>query len=246
MLDLIRTQLQLSLDTLTKVLHDDSVHQSLFSAAAATAEAMKNGHKLLVCGNGGSAADTQHVVAELVVRLKSDRPDLRAIALTTDRSIFTAIGNDYGFDHIFSPPRKVEALGQPRRRPARHLHLRQLPQLPPRPRARPRPLAHHHRLHRQRRRQGRPPRRHQRHSPRNRHHEHPGVATRSRAHLLHAGRALLLRPGLRQRRPVILNLRVVLKSGRPRMLLDHRLSRIVIQSHLFIDRPHDLSHVRQL
>jgi D-sedoheptulose 7-phosphate isomerase len=111
MLDIIRRQLQQSLDTLTKVLHDDSVHQSLLESARVTAEAMQNGHKLLVCGNGGSAADTQHVVAELVVRLTVERPALRAIALTTDSSIFTAIGNDYGFEHIFS--RQVEALGQP-------------------------------------------------------------------------------------------------------------------------------------
>ena len=111
MLDLIRRQLQQSLDTLTKTLHDDSVHQSLLESARVTAEAMQNGHKLLVCGNGGSAADTQHVVAELVVRLTVERPALRAIALTTDSSIFTAIGNDYGFEHIFS--RQVEALGQP-------------------------------------------------------------------------------------------------------------------------------------
>jgi D-sedoheptulose 7-phosphate isomerase len=111
MLDIVRRQLQQSLDTLTRVLHDDSVHRSLIESARVTAEAMQNGHKLLVCGNGGSAADTQHVVAELVVRLTVDRPALRAIALTTDSSIFTAIGNDYGFEHIFS--RQVEALGQP-------------------------------------------------------------------------------------------------------------------------------------
>ncbi len=111
MLDIVRRQLQQSLDTLTRVLHDDSVHRSLIESARVTAEAMQNGHKLLVCGNGGSAADTQHVVAELVVRLTVDRPALRAIALTTDSSIFTAVGNDYGFEHIFS--RQVEALGQP-------------------------------------------------------------------------------------------------------------------------------------
>jgi D-sedoheptulose 7-phosphate isomerase len=111
MLDIVRRQLQQSLDTLTRVLHDDSVHRSLIESARVTAEAMQNGHKLLVCGNGGSAADTQHVVAELVVRLTVDRPALRAIALTTDSSIFTAIGNDYGFEHIFT--RQVEALGQP-------------------------------------------------------------------------------------------------------------------------------------
>src|SRR6202012_5552427 len=111
MLDIVRRQLQQSIDTLTKVLHDDSVHQALIESARVTAAAMQNGHKLLVCGNGGSAADTQHIVAELVVRLTVDRPALRAIALTTDSSIFTAIGNDYGFEHIFS--RQVEALGQP-------------------------------------------------------------------------------------------------------------------------------------
>ena len=111
MVDLIRRQLQQSVDTLTKVLNDTAVHQSLLTAATATAEAMKNGHKLLACGNGGSAADTQHLVAELVVRLTVDRPALRAIALTTDSSILTASGNDYGFEHIFS--RQIEALGQP-------------------------------------------------------------------------------------------------------------------------------------
>lgn len=111
MLDLVRRQLQQSLDTLSKVLADNSIHHSLFSAARLTAEAMHAGHKLLVCGNGGSAADAQHIVAEFVSRLTIDRPALRAIALTTDTSILTAIGNDYSFDNIFS--RQVEALGQP-------------------------------------------------------------------------------------------------------------------------------------
>ena len=72
---------------------------------------MRSGHKLLVAGNGGSAADAQHLVAEFVVRLSANRPALRAIALTTDSSILTATGNDFGFDHIFS--RQIEALGQP-------------------------------------------------------------------------------------------------------------------------------------
>ncbi|HEY4008510.1 MAG TPA: D-sedoheptulose 7-phosphate isomerase [Acidobacteriaceae bacterium] len=109
MLDIVRRQLQQSLDTLSKVLGDESIHKSLLEAARVTAEAMHNGRKLLVCGNGGSAADAQHLVAELVVRLTVDRPALRAIALTTDSSIFTAIGNDYGFEHLFA--RQVEALG---------------------------------------------------------------------------------------------------------------------------------------
>jgi len=63
----------------------------------------------MVCGNGGSAADAQHLVAEFVSRLTVDRPALRAIALTTDTSILTAIGNDYSYDNVFE--RQVEALG---------------------------------------------------------------------------------------------------------------------------------------
>ena len=67
------------------------------------------GHKILVCGNGGSAADAQHLAAEWVCRYKDDRPPLAAIALTVDTSALTAIGNDYGFENVFV--RQVEALG---------------------------------------------------------------------------------------------------------------------------------------
>jgi D-sedoheptulose 7-phosphate isomerase len=109
MLDIVHRQLQQSLDTLTKVLNDDSIHKSLLEAARVTSDAMHNGRKLLVCGNGGSAADSQHIVAEFVVRLNVDRPALRAVALTTDTSILTAVGNDHSFDSVFS--RQVEALG---------------------------------------------------------------------------------------------------------------------------------------
>jgi len=72
---------------------------------------MQSGRKLLVAGNGGSAADAQHLVAEFVVRLTADRPALAAIALTTDSSILTAAANDWHFDRIFS--RQIEALGRP-------------------------------------------------------------------------------------------------------------------------------------
>ena len=75
------------------------------------AEAFRSGNKLLVMGNGGSAADAQHLAAEIVGRFKMERRALPAIALTTDSSILTAIGNDYGFDAIFS--RQVEALAVP-------------------------------------------------------------------------------------------------------------------------------------
>lgn len=73
--------------------------------------ALTNGNKVLVCGNGGSAADAQHFSAEFTGRFERERPGLAAIALTTDTSAITAIGNDYSFDMIFS--RQVQALGGP-------------------------------------------------------------------------------------------------------------------------------------
>lgn len=69
------------------------------------------GGKILFCGNGGSAADAQHLAAEFVNRFRLERPPLPALALTTDTSILTAIGNDYGFDHVFQ--KQVQALGNP-------------------------------------------------------------------------------------------------------------------------------------
>lgn len=79
-------------------------------AADLVVESCRAGGKLLLCGNGGSAADAQHWAGELVSRFLYDRPGLPAIALTTDTSILTAIGNDYGYDRLFS--RQVEALGR--------------------------------------------------------------------------------------------------------------------------------------
>jgi len=109
MLDLIKKQLTQSIETMTKVLNDESIHTAVVEAGRITAHAMKAGKKLMVCGNGGSAADAQHLVAEFVSRLTVDRPALRAVALTTDTSILTAIGNDYHYDNVFE--RQVEALG---------------------------------------------------------------------------------------------------------------------------------------
>lgn len=80
-------------------------------AATLVAEAVEAGHKVLLTGNGGSAADAQHIAAELVGRFVVERAPLPAIALTVDTSAITAIGNDYGFDQIFA--RQVRALGQP-------------------------------------------------------------------------------------------------------------------------------------
>lgn len=80
-------------------------------AARALAVCLARGGKILFCGNGGSAADAQHLAAELVNRFEIDRPPLAAIALTTDTSILTAIGNDFDFDNIFA--KQVQALGAP-------------------------------------------------------------------------------------------------------------------------------------
>ena len=71
----------------------------------------RDGRKLLICGNGGSAADAQHIAAEFISRLMYDRPPLPAIALTTDSSVLTATGNDYGYAHVFE--RQVLGLGAP-------------------------------------------------------------------------------------------------------------------------------------
>ncbi|MFP5404863.1 MAG: phosphoheptose isomerase [Gammaproteobacteria bacterium] len=79
-------------------------------AVALITSALAADRKLLVCGNGGSAADSQHMAAELVGRFERERPELAAIALTTDTSILTAVGNDYAFEEIFA--RQVRALGR--------------------------------------------------------------------------------------------------------------------------------------
>ncbi|MCR4842484.1 MAG: D-sedoheptulose 7-phosphate isomerase [Eubacterium sp.] len=73
-------------------------------------EALKKGNKIMTAGNGGSAADAQHFAAELVGRFMKERPGIPAIALTTDSSVLTSIGNDYGYDEVFS--RQINALGK--------------------------------------------------------------------------------------------------------------------------------------
>ncbi|WP_456382672.1 D-sedoheptulose 7-phosphate isomerase [Hydrogenimonas sp.] len=82
----------------------------IYTAGVIVTEALQAGNKVLLCGNGGSAADAQHIAAELTGRFKIERRPLPAIALTTDTSALTAIGNDYGFDQIFS--RQVAALAK--------------------------------------------------------------------------------------------------------------------------------------
>ncbi len=89
------------------MLADDVLLARVEAAAEACITTLKKGGKVLLAGNGGSAADAQHIAAELVSRFAYDRPGLPAIALTTDTSILTAIGNDYGYDNLFS--RQVQA-----------------------------------------------------------------------------------------------------------------------------------------
>jgi D-sedoheptulose 7-phosphate isomerase len=110
MKDIVRRQLAQSIATMQAVHDSPEIHDTMVEIGKLTSDAMKNGRMLLVAGNGGSAADAQHLVAEFVARLTVDRPALRAIALTTDTSILTAIGNDYGYDYVFA--RQIEALAQ--------------------------------------------------------------------------------------------------------------------------------------
>ena len=86
----------------------ESVSESIEIAALLCIDSLKKGNKILLFGNGGSAADAQHIAAEIVGRYKTERKGLSAIALTTDTSILTAISNDYGYLHVFD--RQVEAL----------------------------------------------------------------------------------------------------------------------------------------
>jgi D-sedoheptulose 7-phosphate isomerase len=107
------------MEEIVRKIHADSVRvgrsfiednsANIVLAAQKIAEAFADGRKLLLCGNGGSAADAQHIAAEFVNRFQLERPPLPAIALTTDTSVITSIGNDYSFDQIFS--KQVKANG---------------------------------------------------------------------------------------------------------------------------------------
>lgn len=106
-------------NTVTKQLHESAeIKQQIAETCVpdieklvhCICESLKSGGKILLCGNGGSAADSQHIAAELVGRFQMERDGFAAIALTTDTSILTSLGNDYGFQTIFQ--RQVEALGK--------------------------------------------------------------------------------------------------------------------------------------
>lgn len=108
--DRIAAHFQSSLDGLTKAVQSADLRAVTHTIARAVADALKAGNKLLLIGNGGSAADAQHIAAEIVGRYKQERPGWAAIALTTDTSALTAIANDYGFEQIFA--RQVQGLAK--------------------------------------------------------------------------------------------------------------------------------------
>jgi D-sedoheptulose 7-phosphate isomerase len=97
-----------SIKTKQKLLDDKYLNQ-IVEAGEIIIEAVKNGNKILTCGNGGSAADAQHFAAELVIRYNKERPSIPAIALSSDVSAVTAASNDYGYEYVFS--RQIEGLG---------------------------------------------------------------------------------------------------------------------------------------
>jgi D-sedoheptulose 7-phosphate isomerase len=102
--------MKLSLAALERANSDGRLLATARAIAAVMIGALGSGNKILLIGNGGSAADAQHIAAEIIGRYKQDRPAFAAIALTTDTSALTAIGNDYGFEQIFA--RQVDGLGQ--------------------------------------------------------------------------------------------------------------------------------------
>jgi len=106
MMNMIEFELKNHQEVIQKTI--DELQNYIYTACLIVSESIANGNKLLLCGNGGSAADAQHIAAELTGRYKSRRKGLPGIALTTDTSAITAIGNDFGYDEVFR--RQVEAL----------------------------------------------------------------------------------------------------------------------------------------
>jgi len=108
--DFIAGELRKTASVIGALVADAELARTIETVARLCVKALRDGNKLLLAGNGGSAADAQHLAAELVSRFYFDRPGLAAVALTTDTSALTAIGNDYGFERLFS--RQVDALGR--------------------------------------------------------------------------------------------------------------------------------------
>lgn len=108
--DVIRKQIADAILVKARMLEDGALIRLVKRIAEECTEALRRGNRILFAGNGGSAADAQHLAAELVSRFAFDRPGLAGIALTTDTSILTAVGNDYGYEKVFA--RQIEAHGR--------------------------------------------------------------------------------------------------------------------------------------
>lgn len=111
MKDFIRQEIEKTYTALKTFHEDDTLIGIVAEIGKACGDALQRGNKIMLAGNGGSAADSQHIAAEFVSRLSRDREALAGLALTTDTSILTAAGNDYGFETIFA--RQVRGLGRP-------------------------------------------------------------------------------------------------------------------------------------
>jgi D-sedoheptulose 7-phosphate isomerase len=108
----IKESIQASIDTKNALLNDDTLLQQVSSLADRCTSALKAGGKIIFCGNGGSFADAQHLSAEFTSRFLFDRPGLPSLALGTNSSSMTAIGNDYGYENIFA--REIQAIATPK------------------------------------------------------------------------------------------------------------------------------------
>jgi D-sedoheptulose 7-phosphate isomerase len=109
-MDFVHRQIEDSIKVKKLILEDKVIQKSIKEAVTICCRSLKKGNKIMFAGNGGSAADAQHLAGELINRFGFERPGLAAIAITTDTSILTSISNDYGFDMLFA--RQVEGIGK--------------------------------------------------------------------------------------------------------------------------------------
>lgn len=110
-MDYVRTEVAKTIEVMQSMLADEALIATVERVGRVCARAIADGRKVMFCGNGGSAGDSQHLAAELVGKLVFNRPAMAGLALTVDTSALTAIGNDFGYEHVFA--RQIEGLGRP-------------------------------------------------------------------------------------------------------------------------------------
>jgi D-sedoheptulose 7-phosphate isomerase len=110
-MEMVKLEIQESINTKTRLLADDALMKQILELAEQCTATLRKGGKIIFCGNGGSFADAQHLSAEFTSRFLFDRPGLPSLALGTNSSAITAIGNDYGFENVFA--REIEAIATP-------------------------------------------------------------------------------------------------------------------------------------